>query len=105
MSMVFFHVYSAPPPKPIKYRPPPPTPEVEPEISHVTRDVFTKPTPDTDVVNADKPCEGNDEGDYVLRLAGMVESYRDVVNDLTKRQPRGPSILTKEWLVRLEYVL
>ncbi len=99
-------VFSAPPPKPFKHRPPPPTPEAHPqtrsEVSQATRDVFTKPTLGPDVVSGDKSSEKSDEGDYVSRLAVLIENYRDVVNNLTKRQARGPSILTKEWLVRLE---
>ena len=101
-------LFLAPPPKPIKDRPPPPTPEVyphtRPEVSNVTRDMFTKPTADTDVPSGDKASEKSDEVEYALQLAGLVENYREVVNNLTKKQPRGPSILTKEWLVRLQYV-
>lgn len=90
-----------PPAKPIKHRPPPPPPGdhslSEPEV---TRDTFAKPSLDTNVADADKPGEKSDEDDYLLKLTSLVENYRDTVNNLTKRQARGPSILTKEWLVR-----
>ena len=90
-----------PPTKPIKHRPPPPPPGdhslSEPEVA---REAFTKPSLDGNVVDANKPDEKNDEDDYLSKLPSLVENYRDIVNDLTKRQARGPSILTKEWLVR-----
>ena len=92
----------------MKHRPPPPTPEVHPqtrpELSQVTRATLAKPTADPDALSGDTAGVKSDEVEYAIQLAGLVEHYREVVNNLTKKQPRGPSILTKEWLVRLEYV-
>ena len=92
------------PARPIKHRSPPPIPvaysRTRPEVSHVTRDVFITPSVDANVDDAGK-SEEKGEADYITRLADLVEKYRGVVNDLTKRQTRGPNILTKEWLVSL----
>ena len=95
-----------PPAKPIKQRPPLPPPGdhslSEPEVA---LGVFAKPLPDRNVADADKPSEKSDEDDYLTKLTSLVENYRDIVNDLTKRQARGPSTLTKEWLVRFSLLL
>ncbi|XP_028392948.1 tyrosine-protein phosphatase non-receptor type 23-like [Dendronephthya gigantea] len=93
----------ASPPRPIKHRPPPaiPEPYTPPTPpAFLTRDVFSKPASDAIRVDLQKP---EDREEYILRLTDLVINYRDTVNNLTQRQARGPSILTKEWLAVQHY--
>lgn len=72
----------------------------QPEASPVAQDVRTKPLTEPNVAESCKSTDKNCAEDYVARLACLVQDYRVVVANLTNRQTGGPSILTKEWLVR-----
>ncbi|XP_046859006.1 tyrosine-protein phosphatase non-receptor type 23-like [Xenia sp. Carnegie-2017] len=83
-----------------KRRPPPSVPEAEApsQLEVVTADVFSQARIDTGNAVCSTAQEGTVDASFVLRLQGLVEDYRDIVNNLPKKPITGHSNLTKEWL-------
>lgn len=76
-----------------------PEAEAPSQLEVVTADVFSQARIDTGNAVCSTAQERTDDASFVLRLQGLVEDYRDIVNNLPKKPITGHSNLTKEWLV------